>query len=76
DPTRGIDVGAKTEIYQIINGLLEKGIGIVLVSSELPELLAMSDRIAVLCEGRLTATLDRGKATEQTIMAAATAFRP
>ena len=72
DPTRGIDVGAKTEIYQIINRLLATGIGIILVSSELPELLAMSDRIAVLCEGRLTATLDRSQATEQAVMAAAT----
>jgi ribose transport system ATP-binding protein len=75
DPTRGIDVGAKTEIYQIMNGLVEQGIGIILISSELPELLALCDRIVVLCEGRLTGEFSREKATQEKVMAAATALQ-
>jgi ABC-type sugar transport system ATPase subunit len=74
EPTRGIDVGAKAEIYALMRRLAGQGMGIVMTSSELPELLAVCDRIAVLCEGRLTAVLDRGEATEERIMEAATRF--
>jgi len=72
DPTRGIDVGAKAEIYQLMNQLCEQGISIILTSSELPELLTNCDRILVLCEGRLTGEFSRAEATEHTIMEAAT----
>ncbi len=74
EPTRGIDVGAKAEIYALIRQLGHEGMGILMTSSELPELLAVCDRILVLCEGRLTASLDREEATEERIMHAATAF--
>jgi len=73
EPTRGIDVGAKAEIYGLINRLAQDGAAIVMASSELPELLAMCDRILVLCEGRLTAELTQTEATQERIMAAATA---
>jgi ABC-type sugar transport system ATPase subunit len=72
DPTRGIDVGAKAELYQLIDGLCRSGLAVILTSSELPELLALSDRIVVLAEGRVTAELSRAEATEQRIMEAAT----
>jgi ribose transport system ATP-binding protein len=74
EPTRGIDVGAKSEIYGLIRRLAAQGRAIVMTSSELPELLAVSDRIIVLCEGRLTAEIPRAIATEEAIMHAATAF--
>jgi ABC-type sugar transport system ATPase subunit len=75
EPTRGIDVGAKAEIYLLIRNLaVHEGLGIVMTSSELPELLAVADRILVLCEGRLTAELPRAEATEERIMHAATQF--
>ena len=74
EPTRGIDVGAKSEIYALIRKLAREGRAIVMTSSELPELLAVSDRIIVLCEGRLTAQIPRALATEENIMQAATAF--
>ncbi len=73
EPTRGIDVGAKAEIYALISGLAREGAAIVLASSELPEILAMCDRVLVLCEGRLTAELSRDEATSERIMEAATA---
>jgi ABC-type sugar transport system ATPase subunit len=72
DPTRGIDVGAKQEIYAIIEKLKADGKGILLVSSELPELLRCSDRILVMREGRATATFDSKDATEERIMKSAT----
>ena len=72
DPTRGIDVGAKAEIYEMMNRFAEQGMGIIMVSSELPEVLAMSDRILVLSQGRITGEFTRNEATEQRIMAAAT----
>jgi ribose transport system ATP-binding protein len=72
DPTRGIDVGAKQEIYAIIEKLKAEGKGILLVSSELPELLRCSDRILVMREGRATATLDASEATQERIMKSAT----
>jgi ABC-type sugar transport system ATPase subunit len=74
EPTRGIDVGAKAEIYQLIRALAAKGRAIVMTSSELPELLTVADRIIVLCEGRLTASMPRAIATEENIMQAATRF--
>lgn len=74
EPTRGIDVGAKAEIYALIRRLVGQGMAVVMTSSELPELLAVCDRILVLCEGRVTAELSRSEATEESIMRAATAF--
>jgi ABC-type sugar transport system ATPase subunit len=74
EPTRGIDVGAKAEIYILIRRLVAQGMAILMTSSELPELLTVSDRIIVLCEGRLTAELTRAEATEEAIMHAATQF--
>ncbi|MGI4789352.1 MAG: sugar ABC transporter ATP-binding protein [Janthinobacterium lividum] len=75
EPTRGIDVGAKAEIYALISRLAHQGAGILMASSEMPELLAMCDRIMVLCEGKLTAILLRAEATQERIMEAATARR-
>src|SRR6266404_748659 len=72
EPTRGIDVGAKQEIYLHINALAKTGLAIVLVSSELPEVLGLSDRVLVLHEGRLTGEFSRSTATPEKIMACAT----
>ncbi|MER1987905.1 MAG: xylose ABC transporter ATP-binding protein [Solibacillus sp.] len=72
EPTRGIDVGAKYEIYKIINELVKQGVGIVLISSELPEILGMSDRILVMCEGEITGEFSRAEATQEKIMVCAT----
>jgi len=72
DPTRGVDVGAKAELYRVIDRLCRDGLGIVVTSSELPELITLCDRILVLCEGRLTGTFARGEFTEQALMEAAT----
>jgi ABC-type sugar transport system ATPase subunit len=72
DPTRGVDVGAKAELYRLIDELVREGIGVIMTSSELPELLTVCDRILVLSEGRQTATFTRAEATEQKIMEAAT----
>jgi len=68
EPTRGIDVGAKYEIYSIIIELAKQGKSIIMISSEMPELIGMSDRIIVMCEGKLTGTLDGVQATEEEIM--------
>jgi ABC-type sugar transport system ATPase subunit len=73
DPTRGIDVGAKAEIYRLIDELCRQGLAIIITSSELPELLTVCDRIAVLCEGVKTGEFARGEFTEAAIMEAATA---
>jgi len=75
EPTRGIDVGAKAEIYDIVAALAAEGVAVVVASSELPELLRMSDRIVVLCEGRVTAELDAASATQEDILTAAMARR-
>ena len=72
DPTRGVDVGAKAELYRLMDQLCRDGLGIIVTSSELPELLTLCDRILVLCEGRLTGEFSRPEATEQRIMEAAT----
>jgi rhamnose transport system ATP-binding protein len=71
EPTRGIDVGAKAEVHQIIDELAQQGMGIIMISSDLPEVLAMSDRIVVMREGRQMATLDRQEATQERVMTAA-----
>lgn len=72
EPTRGIDVGAKAEIYRLINELTEQGMAILLVSSELPEVMGMSDRILVMYEGKITGELSREEYTEERIMEYAT----
>jgi rhamnose transport system ATP-binding protein len=72
EPTRGIDIGAKVEVHRIISELAGSGLGIILISSDLPEVLAMSDRILVLHEGRITAEIPRERATEERVMFAAT----
>ncbi|MDH6182349.1 ribose transport system ATP-binding protein [Microbacteriaceae bacterium SG_E_30_P1] len=74
EPTRGIDVGAKDEIYALLRELAAQGKSIIMISSELPEVLRMSHRIAVMCEGRLTAVLDNAEATQENIMDYATRF--
>jgi rhamnose transport system ATP-binding protein len=71
EPTRGIDIGVKADFYDMIGELAASGRAILLISSELPELLALCDRVLVMSEGRLTANLPRGKATQETIMHAA-----
>lgn len=72
EPTRGIDVGAKHEIYTIMNRLVEQGYSVIMISSELPEILGMSDRIYVMAEGSITGELSRSEANEERIMAMAT----
>jgi methyl-galactoside transport system ATP-binding protein len=74
EPTRGIDVGAKYEIYSIIADLAKSGKTIIMISSEMPELIGMSDRIMVMCEGRVTGILDGKKATQEQIITLATQF--
>lgn len=74
EPTRGIDVAAKVEIYNIMNELKQAGIGVMFVSSELPEILGMSDRIIVMCDGRITGEMMREDATQDKIMELATQF--
>jgi methyl-galactoside transport system ATP-binding protein len=74
EPTRGIDVGAKYEIYTIIADLAKRGKSVIMISSEMPELLGMSDRIMVMCEGRATGMLDGKEATQEKIMELATQF--
>jgi ribose transport system ATP-binding protein len=71
EPTRGIDVGAKTEIYHLMESLLKQGIAILMISSELPEILALSDRILVLAKGRITGEFTQREATQEKIMACA-----
>ncbi len=68
EPTRGIDVGAKAEIYRIIADLAAEGVAVLVISSELPELLGLADRIVVMQGGRITGELDRGEATEESIL--------
>ncbi|ARF49910.1 sugar ABC transporter ATP-binding protein [Pantoea stewartii] len=71
EPTRGIDVGAKAEIYRLISELANRGVAIIMVSSELPEILGMSDRIMVMHGGRITGTLDKDEADQETILSLA-----
>lgn len=74
EPTRGIDVAAKVEIYQIINKLKKAGIVVIIVSSELPEVMGISDRVMIMCNGRITGEVDPRVATEEEIMTYATQF--
>jgi ABC-type sugar transport system ATPase subunit len=76
EPTRGVDVGAKREIHQLLRDLAGRGVAVVAVSSELPEVLAISDRIVVMREGRVTAELSRAEATEERVMHHATRHEP
>lgn len=68
EPTKGVDVGAKAEIYQIMGDLAKQGYAIILISSEMPEILGMSDRIIVMCNGKVTGELKRGEATQEGIL--------
>ena len=68
EPTKGVDVGAKAEIYAIMGDLAKKGYAIILISSEMPEILGMADRIIVMCNGRKTGELDRNEATQERIL--------
>ncbi|MBU3100248.1 sugar ABC transporter ATP-binding protein [Clostridium sp. DSM 17811] len=72
EPTRGIDVGAKVDIYNIMNDLVKKGVGIIMISSELPEILGMSDRVLVMCRGSITGELNMEEASQENIMHYAT----
>jgi ribose transport system ATP-binding protein len=72
EPTRGIDIGAKSEIYNLMDELVKQGKSIIMISSELPEVLRMSDRVLVMCEGRKTGELDIAEATQENIMQLAT----
>jgi ribose transport system ATP-binding protein len=72
EPTRGIDVGAKSEIYKLLNDLAHQGKAIIMISSELPEILRMSHRVVVMCEGRVTGILNVNEATQESIMKYAT----
>jgi ABC-type sugar transport system ATPase subunit len=73
EPTKGIDVGSKSEIYQIICDLAKQGIGIIFISSELPEILGLCDRIVVMCQGRITGELGREEATDHRVLTLAMA---
>jgi rhamnose transport system ATP-binding protein len=73
EPTRGIDVGTKSEVHRLLSDLAGQGIAILMISSELPEVLGMADRVLVMHEGRITANLSRSEATPETVMHAATA---
>src|SRR5687768_2654547 len=68
EPTRGVDVGAKAEIYHLMNDLVRQGVAIIMISSELPEVLGMADRILVMREGEKAAELSRAEATEEVVM--------
>ncbi len=72
EPTRGIDVGTKAEVHRLLSELAGQGLAILMISSELPEVLGMADRVLVVCEGRITAEIPRGEATPENVMAAAT----
>ncbi|MET7519940.1 sugar ABC transporter ATP-binding protein [Streptomyces sp. NPDC005480] len=72
EPTRGIDVGTKAEVHRLLSGLAADGVAVLMVSSDLPEILGMADRVLVMHEGRLTAEIPRTEATEESVMAAAT----
>ena len=72
EPTRGIDVGAKFEIYNLMNEMIREGMSIIMISSELPELLGMCDRIYIVCEGRINGEIAREEFTQERIMNLAT----
>ena len=68
EPTKGIDVGAKKEIYEIMGQLAKKGYGIIMISSEMPEIIGMADRIFVMCNGRVSGCLQRSEVTQERIL--------
>jgi rhamnose transport system ATP-binding protein len=72
EPTRGIDVGTKAEVHRLLSELAAEGVAVLMISSDLPEILGMADRVLVMHEGRLTAEIPRARATEESVMAAAT----
>jgi len=75
EPTRGIDVGTKAEVHRLMSELAGQGLAVLMISSELPEVLGMADRVLVMHEGRLTAELDRDEADEESVVRAATGQR-
>ncbi len=68
EPTRGVDVGAKKEIYELMNAFKDKGMGVLMISSEIPEILGVCDRVMVMHEGHIAGILDRKEATQEKIM--------
>jgi ABC-type sugar transport system ATPase subunit len=74
EPTRGIDIGAKAEVHALMSQLAKRGIGILMISSEMPEIIGMSDRVIVMCQGRITGEFVRGKLDQEEIMTCATQF--
>jgi rhamnose transport system ATP-binding protein len=72
EPTRGIDVGTKAEVHRLLSQLAADGVAVLMISSDLPEILGMADRVLVMHEGRIAAEIPRAEATEQSVMAAAT----
>jgi D-xylose transport system ATP-binding protein len=74
EPTRGIDVGAKAEVHALMSRLAQDGIGILMISSEMPEIMGMSDRVFVMCQGRVTGEFERGHLDQEEIMTCATKF--
>jgi ABC-type sugar transport system ATPase subunit len=75
EPTRGIDIGAKVEIYNLLNKLVKEGVTVIMISSELPEIMGMCHRILVMCEGEIAADLSESDATKELIMEYATGGR-
>jgi ABC-type sugar transport system ATPase subunit len=75
EPTRGVDIGAKAEIHQLVNELTAAGTAVLMVSSDLPELLGMSDRVVVLSRGRVVGRLEGAERTEENVIACATTER-
>ena len=75
EPTRGIDVGAKSEIHKLMGKLVEQGKAVIMISSELPEIIGMSDRVIVLHEGEYTGTLDRSEFSQEKILALAAGIK-
>jgi rhamnose transport system ATP-binding protein len=74
EPTRGIDIGAKAEVHALMSQLAQRGIGILMISSEMPEIMGMSDRVIVMCQGRITGEFERAALDQEQIMTAATQF--
>ncbi len=74
EPTRGIDVGAKVEIYHLMNDLKKQGIGVMFVSSEMPEVIGISDRVIVMCDGRITGVFSTDEVSQDLILECATKF--
>ena len=71
EPTRGIDIGAKSEVFSLMNNLTDRGVGILMISSEMPEILAMADRIIVMRDGKFSAEFDSKEATQEKLLRSA-----